>query len=316
MGFDLTGLRRAVAAQGRVARVVIAGVRGSSPRETGAAMLVWADGQSGTIGGGALEHAAAQTAREMLAGGLPARISPHALGPDLGQCCGGSVQLLFETYDAARLTLLEGQEMIARPMTADTTMPLAVRRLLARARGMGLPPEAGLVEGWMIEPLHRPAHPVWIWGAGHVGRALVGVLAPLPDVALTWIDTAPDRFPDAPPPEATILPAAKPERLIPHAPANAHHLVLTYSHALDLELCHGLLSHGFASAGLIGSATKWARFRSRLAALGHSPGQIARIRCPIGDPALGKHPQAIALSVSAALLGDIAVPGNRKEQTA
>ena len=86
------------------------------------------------------------------------------------------------------------------------------------------------------------------------------------------------------------------------APAEAEHLVLTYSHALDLEICHRLLGHGFRAAGLIGSATKWARFRSRLAALGHAPEQVARIRCPIGDPALGKHPQAIAVGVAAEIL--------------
>ena len=78
--------------------------------------------------------------------------------------------------------------------------------------------------------------------------------------------------------------------------------MLTYSHALDLELCHRLLTHGFARAGLIGSATKWARFRARLAALGHPPYAIARIDCPIGNPALGKHPQAIAIGVAAAFV--------------
>ena len=86
------------------------------------------------------------------------------------------------------------------------------------------------------------------------------------------------------------------------APQDAEHLILTFSHALALDLCHRLLMHGFRACGLIGSASKWARFRSRLAGLGHAPAQIARIRCPIGDPALGKHPQAIAISVAADLL--------------
>lgn len=148
----------------------------------------------------------------------------------------------------------------------------------------------------------EPGVPLWIWGAGHVGRALVGVLSPMPDWSITWIDTAPDRFPEDIPASVDILPAAEPARLVPHAPRDAHHLILTYSHELDLELCHALLRHGFASAGLIGSATKWARFRSRLAGLGHEPAQIARITCPIGDPALGKHPQAIAVGVAADLL--------------
>jgi xanthine dehydrogenase accessory factor len=90
--------------------------------------------------------------------------------------------------------------------------------------------------------------------------------------------------------------------LADHAPTDAEHLILTYSHALDLDLCHRLLRRGFLSCGLIGSATKWARFRSRLTALGHDAAAVGRIRCPIGDPALGKHPQAIAVGVAAELL--------------
>ena len=148
-----------------------------------------------------------------------------------------------------------------------------------------------------------PGAPLWIWGAGHVGRALVGVMAPLPDWEITWVDTAADRFPaDAP---VTTLVAADPARAVAHAPDDAHHLILTYSHEIDLALCHAILSRPFGSAGLIGSATKWARFRHRLAALGHAPAHIARIACPIGDPSLGKHPQAIAIGVAMAMLGQV-----------
>jgi len=113
---------------------------------------------------------------------------------------------------------------------------------------------------------------------------------------------AADRFPTDIPDTVTMLPAADPARLIPHAPQNAEHLILTYSHTLDLALCHAALTHGFAQCGLIGSKTKWARFRSRLAALEHSTQTITRITCPIGDPSLGKHPQAIAIGVAAQVL--------------
>lgn len=316
MGFDVSELREAVAQNGCVARVVIAQVRGSAPREAGAAMLVWTGGQSGTIGGGTLEYQAAAVARAMLADGPEARLSQHALGPDLGQCCGGAVHLLTEVYDSARLDTLEGQEIIARPVMSGAVMPLAVQRLLNAARGQGQRPAAQLVDGWMIEPVARATHPLWIWGAGHVGRALTDTLSPLPELDITWVDTAPERFPEAVPPHVTPLPAAEPARLVPHAPAMAHHLILTYSHSLDLELCHALLRYSFATAGLIGSATKWARFRSRLATLGHTPAQIARIRCPIGDPALGKHPQAIAIGVAASLLSTIAAKAEKRERSA
>jgi xanthine dehydrogenase accessory factor len=127
-------------------------------------------------------------------------------------------------------------------------------------------------------------------------------MAPLPDLHITWIDTTPDRFPDVIPEGVRILPARDPTAAVALAPHNAEHLILTFSHNLDLELCHSLLNHGFSRCGLIGSATKWARFRSRLAALGHTPQRIAQITCPIGDPALGKHPQAIALGVATMFL--------------
>ncbi len=292
--FDLAALQQAVSAHSTVARVVIAGFKGSSPREAGAAMLVWADGQSGTIGGGALEFQAAARAREMLAlGGM--RLEHEALGPKLGQCCGGTVTLLTEVYRAD--TLPAAAPVIARSVTGSA-MPLAVKRLIDRARGQGATVTPQLLQGWMVEPLATPSRPLWVWGAGHVGRALVGVLAPLPGVTITWVDTGGDRFPSAMPENVNALPVADPALVVALAPQTAEHLILTYSHALDLELCHRLLAHGFATCGLIGSATKWARFRARLAALGHSPATIARIDCPIGDPSLGKHPQAIAIGVA------------------
>lgn len=304
MGFDRQALRNAVRKHGTVVRVVIAALKGSSPREVGAAMLVWPEGQSGTIGGGTLEYQAAQAARAQT---TPLRLTQHALGPDLGQCCGGAVTLLSEVYDAEALERLD-DTVIARP-TAGGEMPLSVKRLMAKARGQGVVPASQLIDGWMIEPVHKPARELWIWGAGHVGRALVDVLSPLPDLAITWVDTGPERFPASVPDAVTVLPAAKPAELVRHAPRDAEHLVLTYSHNLDLELCNRLLSHDFNFAGLIGSATKWARFRSRLAALGHSPERIGQITCPIGDPALGKHPQMIAIGVAADVLRPARVRG-------
>lgn len=306
--FDLGALGQTIAAHGRVARVVIASVEGSSPREVGAAMLVWESGQSGTIGGGALEFAAAARARSLLAGSPPTPALPYsggreaplveriALGPSLGQCCGGAVVLWTEVFEALPMT---EAGMVARGPGA---MPLAVKRVLAAARGQGVRPAAGQVAGWLVEPVAEPLRQVWVWGAGHVGRALVAVLAPLPGVAVTWVDISAERFPEAVPEGVTVVPVADPAVLVGHTPMGAEHLVVTYSHALDLELCHRLLRRGFRSCGLIGSETKWARFRSRLGALGHSAEAVARIRCPIGDRALGKHPQAIAVGVAAEFL--------------
>ncbi|MFQ1702870.1 xanthine dehydrogenase accessory protein XdhC [Loktanella agnita] len=229
-------------------RITVVKTAGSVPRGPGTQMLVWADRIEGTIGGGALEWAAMAEARQMLGTGQSRQERTIPLGPSLGQCCGGSVSLLWERTDS------------------------------------------------MVEPAKRP---LWIYGAGHVGRAIIYVMAPLPDFYITWVDTAADRFPDT---DVTTLVAKDPAKAVRHAPDNADHLILTYSHDIDLALCHAVLSQDFHSAGLIGSATKWARFRSRLTTLGHSAAQISRIACPIGNPALGKHPAAIALGVATAMI--------------
>jgi len=293
MAFDLTALRAAIAEHGRVARIVIADVAGSSPREVGAAMLVWQGGQSGTIGGGALEYQAA--AQAFTRDGF----SKHPLGPELGQCCGGAVTLLTEQFDADAVKALETETVLAR---GPGEMPLSVKRMLTCARNQGIEMRPRMVQGWFVEPMAAPRRPLWIWGAGHVGRALVDVLAPLPEVEITWIDTAPSRFPENVPREVNTLPASDPLRVVTHASQDAAHLVVTYSHALDLALCDALLRHGFGFAGLIGSDTKKARFASRLRKMGHSDAHVSRICCPIGQKSLGKHPQAIAIGVAAQLL--------------
>ncbi|MCV2879694.1 xanthine dehydrogenase accessory protein XdhC [Sedimentimonas flavescens] len=304
MSLDPAYLARA-AAHGPFVRVLVAAVQGSTPREAGAEMLVWPDRTEGTIGGGQLEFEAIARARA----NPVTRLERIPLGPAMGQCCGGAVTLTYEPMDAAGIAQIDGTHH-ARPLGNASEMPLAVRRALARARDRGETPPL-LIENWLIEPIAPARQSLWVWGAGHVGRAVVGTLAPLPDLALSWLDTGADRFP-ALPHGVTPMIAENPVHLVTLAPHDAHHLILTYSHALDLELCHRLLDHGFASCGLIGSATKWARFRKRLSLLGHSDAQISRIACPIGYPTLGKHPQAIAIGVGAALLRELSATRARR----
>lgn len=298
MSFDAKRLAALIAAHGPVVRVVVAETAGSAPRDAGASVTVWADGQEGTIGGGTLEFEAVEAARTMLANGTDQAFRTQALGPDMGQCCGGRVRLLWERYEAGNLPT---GALHCRPV-AGATQSLRITRTLARARDRGDLPKPGLIDGWMVEPVMLQAAPLWIWGAGHVGRALVAVMAPLPDVAITWVDTGPERFPDDIPEGVTALPAPEIVAAAALAPKDAHHIILTYSHALDLGLCNRLLTHGFASLGLIGSDTKWVRFQKRLAEGGHTPAEITRITCPIGDRALGKHPAAIALGVGSAIV--------------
>lgn len=290
------------AARGPFMRVLVAGVAGSAPREPGAEMLVWQDGFEGTIGGGALEWKALARAREGRQG-----VERVALGPALGQCCGGAVTLVYEAFDADRVAAIPAP-VWARPLHEASGMPGAVARAL---RGPLHGPR--LLDGWLLEPVAPAPAPLWIWGAGHVGRALVSVLAPLPGFALSWADSGTGRFP-APPDGVRPLVAENPADLVALAPPDAQHIIATLSHALDLELCDRILRRGFAGLGLIGSATKAARFAARLAAMGHSGAEIARIICPIGEPALGKHPQAIAVGVAAALLRTTSTTPARRER--
>jgi xanthine dehydrogenase accessory factor len=256
-------------------------------------------GQSGTIGGGALEFEAARRAPGRCLPAAGPRVEKVPLGPGLGQCCGGAVTLVYERFTMAELAALPRAARMPARSRPRRARCRCIRRALKTAREEGAAPVL-LSGGWLVEPIARPARALWIWGAGHVGRALVGVLAPLPAFALTWIDTRralPGPFRRG----VTIRAHPDPGRTGRRGAARCR----TPDPDLQPRARPGTLppaaAHGFAEAGLIGSASKWARFRSR-SALGHPDAQIARIRCPIGDPSLGKHPQAIAVGVAAGLL--------------
>ncbi len=293
MSFNRPQIAACIQAHGAVVRVLVGGALGSVPRGVGAVMLVWQDGQSGSIGGGALEYKATGLAREMLAGAARVMLRSEALGPAIDQCCGGRVDLVFERFSMDDLPAT-GAEIFVRSVdeNAAKTMPDAI----------GTPSTCPvLIDGWLAETLQAPTTPIWIFGAGHVGRATAMMLAPLPDFAVTLIDSAANRMSDLPE-NIAALSAPSMADLVQQAPQNAQHFVMTKSHRCDFEICHALLTHGFGSAGLIGSKTKWARFRTELQKRGHSLDQISRINCPIGTPQLGKEPQAIAVGIVYGLL--------------
>lgn len=301
MSFKRNELEICVQAHGTVVRVLVAGTKGSAPRDAGTAMLVWQSGQSGTIGGGALEYQASANAREMLAAGPNAKHITQPLGPTLGQCCGGSVTLVFERFTAQSLP--ENQTGIyARPVdpNASASLPALLQRRIKAAQSTPIGPI--LTTGWLAESICQNPTPVWIFGAGHVGEALACNLAGLAGFDITLIDTNPNRIPPNLPQNITVLTAQNMAGLVKHAPQNAQHFIMTMDHAIDLEICHQLLGQGADLIGLIGSKTKWARFQNRLADLGHSASSIQTISCPIGDPTLGKEPQAIAVGIAHGLL--------------
>ncbi len=304
--FDIEALSDALEAHKIVARIVIAETKGSTPREAGTEMLVWEGGSAGTIGGGRLELEAQTHALEMISEGPGTHLARIALGPARNQCCGGAATLVTEVFDAARYRALdqgfEYQGIWARPIAPDAgPLSASARRKIEKVQHDDTPIPTTLTSGWLIEPVWRNRTPVYIYGAGHVGRALALVLIELPQFEVFLVDVRESQFAGLP---DTLRQSwvSLPTEVMQSAPPEAMHLIMTPEHDYDLELCHTLLQQEFAFAGLIGSDTKWARFRSRLSQLGHTAEQIERIQCPIGAPELGKHPQAIAVGVTADLM--------------
>jgi xanthine dehydrogenase accessory factor len=157
-------------------------------------------------------------------------------------------------------------------------------------------------EGW-TEPLGVLARAVYLFGAGHVGRALALALAPLP-FAVRWIDARRDAFPAHAPANVTLIHAPEPAAELASAPDCALVIVMTHSHALDLEIvAEALRVERFVYVGLIGSVTKRARFLTQMRAAGLTEVQLARLVCPIGIPGLeSKDAPVIAASTAAQLL--------------
>jgi xanthine dehydrogenase accessory factor len=306
-------IERFIAEHGAAALVTLAEARGSSPREAGARMVVRPDGGfSGTIGGGTLEWMALAEAQSLLAHPRagPVRRLKKSLGPDLGQCCGGRVTLVIERFDAndadmvAKLAAGERRGVLVTVATTDGQRP--VRRPVDA--GDNIPDVPGdtyarLPDGRVVERFGSVATPLYLFGAGHVGRSLVLALAPLP-FAVSWIDPRPGAFPDHVPGNATCTREAEPVRLIDRAPDGAFVAVMTHSHALDLELVAAALrSNRFPYIGLIGSATKRARFASAMTKIGIGRDAVDRLICPIGlTEVRDKAPAAIAASIAAQLL--------------
>jgi xanthine dehydrogenase accessory factor len=238
--------------------------RGSVPREAGAWMAVWADAVVGTVGGGRLELDALAHARTLLALGRGDEVQRYALGPSLGQCCGGAVHLHYEAVSAQDRPRLDTQ-------------------------------------------LASPVVPVALFGGGHVGRALVHVMSTLP-FAVRWIDSRDEIFSSDLPDNVQCEHSDPVQAAVADLPADSRVLIMSFSHAEDLDIVSACLSrqriHGdLPYVGLIGSKTKWASFRQRLEARGFSASELAHITCPIGVPGIAdKRPEVIAIGVAAQLL--------------
>jgi len=296
--------------------VTVAIAEGSVPREAGAHMVVSRTALADTIGGGHLELKAIAIARAMLDDGRTRHFERFPLGPGLGQCCGGVAHLLFERIDAPQLAHLacrrntDSFRLVQIDGGASVLCDAAGRVLL----GAAAPPfdvSAGTHvlrdrEGrrWLADAILAPRAHLVLFGAGHVGAAIVRLLGGLP-CRVTWVDEREDMFPDAVPPNVRIEATDTPEAVVAGVPAGASFLVMTHSHALDQRLSEAILARPDAGwFGLIGSTTKRRQFEHRLHARGLDPQRIAAMVCPIGIAGVqSKQPAVIAIAVAAQLLG-------------
>lgn len=244
--------------------VDVAVAKGSTPREAGAFMLVSGAEILGTIGGGQLEYIAIDTARAMLRNGVNEKNLNVPLGPEIGQCCGGRVGLTFARVDQDRAAHL--QTIIGQDMAA--------------------------------------APHIYVFGAGHVGRALAGALAPLPYQTMI-IDTRAEALlglPDAITTQLTVLP----EAIVRQAKPQSAFVVLTHDHALDFMIMGEVLKREDACyAGMIGSKTKRVQFARWFGSSGAQAQQLETLICPMGIAGLGdKRPEIIAALIVAEIIGN------------
>lgn len=153
--------------------------------------------------------------------------------------------------------------------------------------------------------------PIALFGGGHVGRAVVQVLAPLP-VALTWIDSRDEIFPDGLPANVQCEYSDPVQAAVNVLVSGSCVLIMSFSHAEDLDVVAACLARQRSQGdlpfiGLIGSKTKWASFRQRLLARGFAYPELAHVTCPIGLPGIaGKEPEVIAVAVAAQILQNMA----------
>jgi xanthine dehydrogenase accessory factor len=304
-------------------------------------MVVTHGGRHGSIGGGHLEFEATRIAEDALAAATPAYawIVRFPLAARLGQCCGGVATLAFARIGRSASAWVDAALTCARTgepfalvtciapdsasasllVTPDDTrgtlgsiardsaaIELARARLASGTAGAALVPFAGDADATLLVQIERPdPFPVLVFGNGHVGRALIGVLG-VTAAHVRWVDARSDDFPHHVPANVDVVATDAPEDELRHAPEGAFVVVTTHSHALDLALIEASLSRSdWRYVGLIGSKSKRAQFERRLSARGYPPHAFARVRCPIGvQPATirDKHPGAMAVAIAAELL--------------
>ncbi len=296
-------------------------------------MIVTAKAMMGSIGGGNLEFQALVIAREMLGSAAISlqKQQTFGLGPALNQCCGGAVTLLFETFHDSGIDWLthlasnagsDNKSLLITPLHSET-----VFKWLLNASGSyptDLPPAVSdhldseisaeecfqIIGGddkqsYLIERLNDRRIPLYLFGAGHVAKAVVEELSRLP-FSVLWIDSRSEQFPTRVPANTTVILTNNPGAECESAADDAIFLIMTHSHELDEDLCFEILKRKETQwLGLIGSETKRKRFEHRLLKRGLSSSDTDKLACPVGMSGItGKRPATIAVSIVAQLLQD------------
>jgi len=313
------------AAGERAVLVTVAGIRGSAPREIGAKMIVTATETIGTIGGGQLEYQSTRIAVGMLDDPYTT-LRSFPLGTSMGQCCGGVVEILFEPVPDGMpswlrdLSALHGQRepaVIATRMSRSKPAKLVVTAsevfggdasaaellMVSKARRL-LAGQPGTVRDVqeLYEAVVAPDFNIAVFGAGHVGTAVVNALAVL-DCNIRWVDSRRKMFRKVPP-NVRAIETPDPALEVAAMPRHSFYLVMTHSHAMDFEICDRILRrHDARYCGLIGSLSKRRRFEKRYRQQGMTEDTIDQLVCPIGvDGIHGKKPAEIAVAAAAELL--------------
>ena len=309
--------------------VTVIETSGSAPREIGARIAVSKNSSVDSIGGGNLEHEAIQKARDMLnqPGESIRRDEFVGLGITMSQCCGGAVRLLFEKFSGNVATRLRSElehrgdrqmHILVSPVASQAaTMVLNTKHdwrelpefLSSVAESMikTAEPSSRLVsdgeEEWFLTRLEEKPSKIVLFGAGHVGKALVKLLQDLPFL-VEWVDERADLFPQEVPDNVVVRNLEDPLEALDNPQSGAFYVVMTHSHGLDYELCLKILQRReFGWLGLIGSGTKRKRFEKRFIEDGVDSFTLQRLHCPIGlDSIKGKLPAVIAISTAAQLL--------------
>ncbi|ODT31658.1 MAG: xanthine dehydrogenase accessory protein XdhC [Kaistia sp. SCN 65-12] len=282
MSTAIKDLKDFLARAGRFAVVEVVATRGSTPRETGAAMLVSPAAIHGTIGGGQLEYMAIDKARQMLRSASAGQGQREErldipLGPEIGQCCGGRVEVLIRLGDP----VLAG-ELVRKTEAGEEALP----------------------------------H-LYIFGGGHVGKAMAAACALMPVHAVV-VETRADELEGMAPGVATRL-TPMPEEVVRAAPAGSAFAVLTHDHALDfLIVAEALKRDDAAYVGMIGSKTKKATFRSWfIKTAGGTEAEFSRLVSPIGGEAVkDKRPAVIAALAAAEIMTVLALHAAPARQAA